>query len=641
MKIKVLATLLIALCAVVFVGDAGAADAPAYKRWYSTTYTIRSADLVDVTQRIETEVSTDSMVQSLGQHRIANNDNFYDLDIVEAATIKPDGRRINVARDQIAVSSGAEAATNILFRADIKTRVIPFPQLAAGDRTVIVITTRQKGRSALGGNAINLTFPPELYFTEMNVTVEVARGQKLQIFERGLHHETEDVGKRTRLHWRIAGTPYAAAEANAVAPIDWAPMLSVSTFETWDTIGRREFDLADPKSAVTPELRKLADTITQGIPDHRAQAAAIFDWVAKNIRYYQIVLNLGGLVPHEAGSVLANRYGDCKDHATLMRALLKAKNIDSSYVLINATNRVFRPYEVPTMSFDHMILYLPEFDLYVDPTAATAAFGVLPLAEHDRPVLRFGKSGVVRAQTPSLSADSAKLVLETEATIAADGTVSGKNVVRASGVYAITARDAMRLVEQRGSSELGKQVLAKQRWPGTASFDLGSPFDRSDPYEIRSQFNLTKPMFGPDVKPSPVPTGPRMLTRPVGAFPTIVRENRTQDSYCTPGTYEEKISVRLPEDKTLAQIPKGESIIRPLGEYRSSYVLNDHVLTVSRTLVWRMPGSVCSRQMAEDLSPVTQAILRDTGKRMLLVDAGAVATPAAAASTDTTDEDGN
>src|SRR6185369_12276169 len=192
------------------------------------------------------------------------------------------------------------------------------------------------------------------------------------------------------------------------------------------------FAVADPKSAPTPELRALADTITRNVPDRRAQAAAIFDWVAKNIRYYQIVLNQGGLVPHDAHSILTNRYGDCKDHATLMRALLRAKNIDSEYVLINLTNKVYRPYDVPMMAFDHMILYLPAFDLYVDPTTATATFGVLPVAEYDRPVLRLGKSGIALARTPALSAENAKVMLETEATIAADGTVTGKNVVRAS-----------------------------------------------------------------------------------------------------------------------------------------------------------------------------------------------------------------
>jgi transglutaminase-like putative cysteine protease len=641
MKIKVLATLLTALCTIVSIGDAGAADAPAYKRWYDITYTIRSAELIDVTQRIETEVGTDSMVQSLGQHRITNNDNFYDLEIVEAATIKADGRRIDVIRDQIVVLSGAEAATNILFQADIKTRVIPFPQLAAGDRTLIVTKVRQKQAIAIGGTAISLVFSPAFYFTEMNVTVDVAHDQKLQIAERVLHHETEDNGDRTRLHWRIEGTPYTAAEANAVAPIDWAPMLAVSTFETWDAIGQREFAVADPKSAPTSELRALADTIAKDVSDHRAQAAAIFDWVARNIRYYQIVLNQGGLIPHEANSVLTNRYGDCKDHATLMRALLRAKDIDSEYVLINAGNKAYRPFDVPMMAFDHMILYLPEFDLYVDPTAATATFGVLPAAEHDRSVLRFGNNGVALARTPGLSAESGRVTLETEATIAADGTVTGKNVVKASGPYAIEARNAMRVIEQRGPSEVGKELLAKQRWAGSATFDVGSPFDRSDPYEIRSQFNLTTRMFGADVKPSAVPTGPRMITRPVGSFPTVLRENRRQDFYCLPVIYEEKVTIRLPEGKTLAQIPKGESVIRQLGEYKSSYLLKDQTLTVSRTIIWRTPGSVCSRQIAEDLSPVSQAILRDTANRLLLVDAGAAVTPNAGARSDTSDDDGN
>jgi hypothetical protein len=148
-------------------------------------------------------------------------------------------------------------------------------------------------------------------------------------------------------------------------------------------------------------------------------------------------------------------------------------------------------------------------------------------------------------------------------------------------------------------------------------------------------------MFGPDVKPSAIPTGPRLLTRPGGGFLAVVRENRLQDFACLPVTYEEKVTVRLPEGKTLAQIPKDESVIRPFGEYKSSYALKDHVLTVSRTIVWRMPGSVCSRQMAEDLSPVSQAIQRDIGNRMLLVDAGAAVTPAAAAHSDTNDDDGN
>jgi hypothetical protein len=143
--------------AAAFSASAAAADKPAFRRWYDYDYTIRSAELCDVTQRIETEVNSSSLVQPLGQNRIVNNDRYFDLDIVEAATIKPDGRRIDVQRDQIAVLSGTEAATNILFQTDIKTRVVPFPELEAGDRTRIYAAVRN---SATADSSVIVVIQP-------------------------------------------------------------------------------------------------------------------------------------------------------------------------------------------------------------------------------------------------------------------------------------------------------------------------------------------------------------------------------------------------------------------------------------------------------------------------------------------------
>src|SRR5258707_1197231 len=83
--------------------SATAADKPAFKRWYDYDYTIRSAELRDLTERIETEVTSESLVQSLGQYRVTNNDRYFDLDIIEAATIKPDGRGFDEVQVKIAI----------------------------------------------------------------------------------------------------------------------------------------------------------------------------------------------------------------------------------------------------------------------------------------------------------------------------------------------------------------------------------------------------------------------------------------------------------------------------------------------------------------------------------------------------------
>ena len=603
--------------------SATAADKPAFKRWYDYDYTIRSAELRDLTERIETEVTSESLVQSLGQYRIANNDRYFDLDIIEAATIKPDGRRIDVQRDQIAVLSGSEATTNILFYADIKTRVVPFPELAAGDRTILVLRITQKESLGRGGTEILMAFPPSLYFTALNVTVHASKDLPLKISERALQHETVVANDQLTLHWKVDEQSYAAIEANSTAPVDWAPMLMVSTYQSWETIGKVEFASIDAKSQPDDQIRALADEISTGLTDRRAQAAAIFDRVATNIRYYDIMLNQGGFVPHDAGQILKNRYGDCKDHATLMRALLRAKGVAADYVLINAQAKIYRAYDVPLLSFDHMMLYLPEFGIYADPTAATSSLGVLRIGEYDRPVLRFGPDGVVWTRTPALSADDLKAELEVEATISPDGQVSGTNVVRATGPQAVELRDAMRVIEQNGSTAVAKMILTKQRWAGTATFDLHSPFERGDSFEIKSRFDLTSKMFG-DVRPSAVPTGPRILMRPIESFGVVQNENRLQDYLCRPANYSETIRLKLPDGKALTNLPKGEAVTRPLGEYHSTYRMEGNVVVVSRKIIWRVPSSVCTRQMADDVAVVSRAIERDTESRLLLVDANPI-----------------
>jgi transglutaminase-like putative cysteine protease len=613
---------------------AAAADKPAYKRWYELQYLIRSADRMDVTQRIETEVTSASLLQSLGQHRLVNNDHFFNLDLIEAATIKPDGRRVEVDLNQIAVLSGAEATTNILFQADVKTRVIPFPELAAGDHTVIAYRVSQKQPTGLGGTSIALAFPPALYFSGMKVTVDAPADLPLQLAERALQHDTKVAGGRKVLSWTINEQPYTVTEANSTAPIDWAPMLTVSTYPSWDAVGKAEFALADPKSQPDDKVRALADDVTKGITDRRAQAAAIFDWVATNIRYYEIILNQGGWMPHAASDILKNRYGDCKDHATLMRALLRAKGIESEYVLINAMSRTFGAYQIPNSSFDHMILYLPEFDSYADPTSSTAMLGVLPVAEYDRPVLRLAARGITWTRTPALKSDDVKFALDIDVVVAADGNVTGTNVIRTSGPLSIDARNVMRTIEQRGASEVGKELLTRLGWTGTATFDVHSPFERTNDYEIKSQFELTRKLFGDDVTPAALPTGPRAIVRPVSSFAVVVRENRQQDFFCLPVSYSETIRLKLPEGRRLAGLPRSESVSRPLGEYQSSYRIDGDTLIVSRKIVWRTASSVCTRKMADDLTPVWRAIDRDTNVRVAFVPisgAAPVAAPSASA----------
>src|SRR6266550_2592552 len=78
-------------------------------------------------------------------------------------------------------------------------------------------------------------------------------------------------------------------------------------------------------------------------------------------------------------TVLTRRFGDCKDKASLMHAMLEALGIDSRLVLLR-TRRMGNLSEAPASLavFDHAILYVPKYELYLDGTAEFHGSGELP-----------------------------------------------------------------------------------------------------------------------------------------------------------------------------------------------------------------------------------------------------------------------
>ena len=74
----------------------------------------------------------------------------------------------------------------------------------------------------------------------------------------------------------------------------------------------------------------------------------------RNIRYVGIEIGIGGLQPHSADDVFRNRYGDCKDKATLLRAMLESVGIHSTWVLVD-TRRGFVDPQNSSIDGNHAI----------------------------------------------------------------------------------------------------------------------------------------------------------------------------------------------------------------------------------------------------------------------------------------------
>ncbi len=134
-------------------------------------------------------------------------------------------------------------------------------------------------------------------------------------------------------------------------------------FQNWQEMGTWYTSLASGRRDPTPEIKQKASTLAASANTPLGKMRAIAQFVQDDIRYVAIELGVGGFQPHPASDVFVHRYGDCKDKATLMSAMLHEIGIESYYVLINTERGGVGPKTpVDLYRFNHAILaiQLPE-----------------------------------------------------------------------------------------------------------------------------------------------------------------------------------------------------------------------------------------------------------------------------------------
>jgi transglutaminase-like putative cysteine protease len=150
-----------------------------------------------------------------------------------------------------------------------------------------------------------------------------------------------------------------------------------------------------PRLIITDSIRILAQKLTASKSQPEDKVRSIYSFV-QQIRYVAIQLGQSGLEPSLPQTVLARRYGDCKDKSILCIALLNAAGIEASPVLVlSSTSGVLDP-TFPSWHFDHMIVKA-RVDVnrayWLDPTSEYTPFGSLPWEDQVNPVLTLTSDG--------------------------------------------------------------------------------------------------------------------------------------------------------------------------------------------------------------------------------------------------------
>jgi transglutaminase-like putative cysteine protease len=206
--------------------------------------------------------------------------------------------------------------------------------------------------------------------------------------------------------YAVSGGKTREPEPGSVPVREFDNRVFFLTPRTWDEIAREYFNLSSPKAAVTEEISKKAHQLTKDIAGRDEKIKALYEYV-RGIRYVAILLNQHETVPHEAGLTFKNRYGDCKDKATLLVTMLKAIGIPSLITLVTTSHLIDK--ELPSLSvFNHVIVAVPGRDgaySFLDPTNSYTPYGMLPVYVQNRHALVVKEKGGEMVLVPPGPAD--------------------------------------------------------------------------------------------------------------------------------------------------------------------------------------------------------------------------------------------
>lgn len=188
-----------------------------------------------------------------------------------------------------------------------------------------------------------------------------------------------------RLTFTYGDLPAAgAAEANLPYSQPRFPSVTFSTGESWNAIARAYAQIVDDKLANAELTEILVGFPVDG--DRRAQIDFLLAQVQAKVRYTGLELGAASILPVTPAEILDRRFGDCKDQATLLVALLRRVEIPAYVALLRADFDYDVEPELPGFgAFNHAIVYVPgDRPMWIDPTDPFSRAGELPLAVQGR-----------------------------------------------------------------------------------------------------------------------------------------------------------------------------------------------------------------------------------------------------------------
>jgi len=537
-------------------------------------------------------IHSDAGVQRYGLLTFSYQGSTESLDIDYVRVQKPDGSTVATSAENTQ-DMVAEITRAAPFYSDLREKHVAVRGLGVGDTLEYRAQWHVTKPLAPGQFWYAYNFSHDGIILREQLQISVPRDRPVKWKSPDLKPTIAEEGGREVFSWTSSQLEQKSAEQEKIeqetklyqmARGQFPPAdAQLSSFQSWDEVGRWYASLQEERVKPTPEIRAKAAELTKDASDPDTRLHAIYKYVSTNFRYIGIAFGIGRYQPHTATEVLSNQYGDCKDKYTLFASLLNAAGLKAYPVLISSSHDI--DLDVPSPGqFDHVIGAVPQGTsfLWFDTTTEVAPYAYLVRPLRDKRALMIPEDKpVTMVTTPADPPSKASQTFKISAKLDDTGTLTGKIERTVQGDDSeVLLRSAFRRVPMPQWKDLIQQISYASNFSGDVSEVTASLPEKTDePFHFA--YSYTR-------KDYPNWSG-RQISPPVPLMLALAPDNKPSHPIVLGeiGNIEYESHVELPKGYS-PELPGSVDLKEDFAEYHAYYAVKDGLLTTERRLVVKL-----------------------------------------------------
>jgi hypothetical protein len=295
-------------------------------------------------------------------------------------------------------------------------RRAPLPGVSIGSIVEETETVDEKTPYFPGGGLYRFSFRENVPAARIRMMVDLPSGKPykdlVQLLPQLAVQRQDAAGRRHIVYEQTAVPAAHGSDINLATNAPDIPMVQFATGASWKAIAETYSSLSDPQTIPADTQSILPNNLPS---DRMARITAIVAQLHAQVRYTGVEFGAARLTPMRPSEVIQRHYGDCKDKATLLVAMLREAGIPANLALLSTGPGIDVDPSLPGMTqFNHAIVYIPaagkEPAVWVDATAQFFQPGILPFEDSGRSALIVAPETTALTHTPAPSPQNSSLI---------------------------------------------------------------------------------------------------------------------------------------------------------------------------------------------------------------------------------------